>query len=131
MCVLASREFHSKAIFLAAVEPINFSLSWLPCLPIQTPCRWLETAVAEVQRVTSTYLIRCLFREHSLEQHLVALKSYFLLDQGDFVVAFLDGAEAELSKPAKDVSQYALQVMLCQLGMGSRPELQCACVCVV
>ncbi|KAK9863562.1 hypothetical protein WJX84_003827 [Apatococcus fuscideae] len=47
-----------------------------------------------------------------LLQVLEALKHYFLLDRGDLLAAFLDTAEAELAKPAVDISVPRLQSLL-------------------
>ena len=45
-------------------------------------------------------------------QVLEGLKHYFLLDRGDLLAAFLDTAEAELAKPAVDISVPRLQSLL-------------------
>ena len=47
-----------------------------------------------------------------LNRTLEALKHYFLLDQGDLLVTFLDTAEEELVKPASQVSVIRLQSLL-------------------
>ena len=39
---------------------------------------------------------------HSLLARLESVKHYFLLDQGDFFVHFLDSAEEELTKPVSE-----------------------------
>ena len=38
-------------------------------------------------------------KEHRLPERLRSLKHYFLLDQGDFFLHFLDVAEADLALP--------------------------------
>ncbi len=48
--------------------------------------------------------------QHGLMHHLLAIKRFLLLGQGDFVRMLLDAAGHELDKSAKDVSQYVLQV---------------------
>lgn len=75
------------------------------------PRRWLENAVTGVQQAASAHLLQHLHRAHGLERHLLALKHHMLMGRGDFVSALLDLAEPELDKPARQVSQYVLQVM--------------------
>lgn len=53
-----------------------------------------------------------LMDEHSLLEQLRSLKHYFLLDQGDFLVHFMDISEEELLKPAKRISSTRLQSLL-------------------
>lgn len=53
-----------------------------------------------------------LMDEHSLLEQLRSLKHYFLLDQGDFLVHFMDISEEELLKPAKRISTTRLQSLL-------------------
>lgn len=49
---------------------------------------------------------------HSLLSRLRSLKHTFLLEQGDYLVFFLDTASDELSRPAQDVSVAKLQAQL-------------------
>lgn len=61
---------------------------------------------------SSAALLQLLQQELGLNRTLAALKHYFLLDQGDLLVSFLDTAEEELSKPASQVSVIRLQSLL-------------------
>ena len=68
---------------------------------------------------SSAALLQLLQQELGLNRTLAALKHYFLLDQGDLLVSFLDTAEEELSKPASQVSVIRLQSLL-DLGKPTR-----------
>lgn len=61
---------------------------------------------------SSAALLRLLQQDLGLNKTLAALKHYFLLDQGDLLVTFLDTAEEELAKPASQVSVIRLQSLL-------------------
>ena len=61
---------------------------------------------------SSAALLRLLQQDLGLNRTLAALKHYFLLDQGDLLVTFLDTAEEELAKPASQVSVIRLQSLL-------------------
>ena len=76
----------------------------------------IQTAFA----TSSAALLQLLQQELGLNRTLAALKHYFLLDQGDLLVSFLDTAEEELSKPASQVSVIRLQSLL-DLGQPAFP----------
>lgn len=57
-------------------------------------------------------LLSLLKGEHQLMARLSSLKHYFLLDQGDFLVHFMDIAGEELDKPSADISKPRLQSLL-------------------
>ena len=61
---------------------------------------------------SSLALLRLLQHDLGLNHTLAALKHYFLLDQGDLLLSFLDSAEEELAKPAGQVSVIRLQSLL-------------------
>lgn len=61
---------------------------------------------------SSAALLGLLQQDLGLNRTLLALKHYFLLDQGDLLVSFLDTAEEELAKPASQVSVIRLQSLL-------------------
>ena len=50
--------------------------------------------------------------ELQLKQRLMSLKRFFLLDQGDFLVHFMDAAEQELCKNVGDISMPKLRSLL-------------------
>jgi gamma-tubulin complex component 2 len=60
----------------------------------------------------SRTLLALLLQEEKLIARLGSIKHYFLLDQGDFFVHFMDLAYEELSKKAKDISITRLQSLL-------------------
>ena len=60
----------------------------------------------------ATQLVSLLMSEHQLMARLASVKHYFLLDQGDFFIHFLDSAEAELTKPVGEISRARLQAKL-------------------
>lgn len=66
--------------------------------------------MADVNRCVSGHLLDIVMRRQGLARHLDAIKRFLLLGQGDFVQSLLDLVEGELDKPAKEVSQYTLQV---------------------
>jgi gamma-tubulin complex component 2 len=61
--------------------------------------------ITNVHQQSSTRLLHLLFNKCDIERSLVTLKRYFLLDQGDFLVHFMDTAESELVKLLEDVSR--------------------------
>lgn len=66
--------------------------------------------MGDVKRSVSAHLLDIVIVQQGLPRHLAAIKRFLLLGQGDFVRALLDAAQPELDKPARDVSQYTLQV---------------------
>lgn len=50
--------------------------------------------------------------EHKLLGRLRSIKHYFLLDQSDFLVHFMDIASSELNKKSSDISAPRLQSLL-------------------
>ena len=66
--------------------------------------------MGDASRAVSTHLLDILLRQQRLGGHLAALRRYVLLAQGDYVRALLDSAAGELDRPAREASQYALQV---------------------
>eukprot|EP01052_Picozoa_sp_SAG31_P031681 SAG31_NODE_3383_length_4335_cov_2.093012_3_plen_235_part_00 len=60
----------------------------------------------------SSKLLQLMMDELKLVQRLRSLKRFFLLDQGDFFVHFMDVADSELSKNIADISLAKLRSML-------------------
>lgn len=50
--------------------------------------------------------------EKELVAHLRSIKRYFLMDQGDFFVHFMDLTEEELKKPVDDITPTRLEALL-------------------
>jgi len=93
---------------------------------VSVVCPWANSAPIEydpakrtyVERIEAAYkfasneLLSLLKGEHQLMARLSSLKHYFLLDQGDFLVHFMDIAGEELDKPSADISKPRLQSLL-------------------
>lgn len=60
----------------------------------------------------SKSLLQLMMEAEDLLGHLRSLKHYFLVDQGDFLVHFMDMAEEELSKPMVDILPQRLETLL-------------------
>ncbi|XP_053440435.1 gamma-tubulin complex component 2 isoform X2 [Nycticebus coucang] len=60
----------------------------------------------------SKVLLDFLMEEEELLAHLRSIKRYFLMDQGDFFVHFMDLTEEELRKPVEDIAPPRLEALL-------------------
>ncbi|KAM9618522.1 gamma-tubulin complex component 2 isoform 2-T2 [Trichechus inunguis] len=60
----------------------------------------------------SKVLLDFLMQEKELVAHLRSIKRYFLMDQGDFFVHFMDLTEEELKKPVDDITPPRLEALL-------------------
>ena len=69
----------------------------------------LSRFIDQAYHEASDTLLRMLLDEYGLLSSLRFMKKYFLLDQGDFFVDFLDGAEDELHKELPNVLQGRVQ----------------------
>jgi gamma-tubulin complex component 2 len=65
-----------------------------------------------VYNFASQKLLQLMMGELKLIQHLRSLKRFFLLDQGDYFIHFMDVAESELNKNVADISITKLRSML-------------------
>eukprot|EP00118_Oscarella_pearsei_P007621 m.37909 g.37909 ORF g.37909 m.37909 type:complete len:927 (+) comp32477_c0_seq6:89-2869(+) len=68
--------------------------------------------IEEAYGFASAQLLDLLLREKDLLGRLRSVKHYFLLDQGDFFVQFLDLAEVELRKEIPEISCSKLEALL-------------------
>ena len=68
----------------------------------------LERVVSGAARKVDAKLIEVLGRTFQFNEHVLAIKRYLLLGQGDFISALMDAARADLDEPASAVSSYAL-----------------------
>ncbi|XP_004579789.1 gamma-tubulin complex component 2 isoform X1 [Ochotona princeps] len=68
----------------------------------------IEKAFSYASRV----LLDFLMQEQELLAHLRSIKRYFLMDQGDFFVHFMDLTEEELRKPVEDITPTRLEALL-------------------
>jgi hypothetical protein len=71
-----------------------------------------DRIVSQAHAWASKVLLEHLLGEQKLVARLRAIKHYFLLDQGDFFVHFMDVAQDELIKPANEISVVRLQGLL-------------------
>ena len=69
---------------------------------------WIESA----HHHASKQLLRLLVKESDLLGHLYSVKHYFFMDQGDYIVQFMDMAEDELSKEIGDMNPSRLSSLL-------------------
>ncbi|VDQ08216.1 unnamed protein product [Trichobilharzia regenti] len=60
----------------------------------------------------SRLLLDLMLKQKDLKQHLKSVKRFFLMDQGDFVVHFMDAAEGELRKSSEAISESRLGSLL-------------------
>jgi gamma-tubulin complex component 2 len=68
--------------------------------------------IETVYNFASQKLLQLMMGELKLIQHLRSLKRFFLLDQGDYFIHFMDVAESELNKNVADISITKLRSML-------------------
>ena len=61
---------------------------------------------------SSKVLLNLLLNEHKLIDRLRSLKHYFLLDQSDFMVHFMDISEEEMEKNISDIKLSRLESLL-------------------
>jgi gamma-tubulin complex component 2 len=82
------------------------------------PIEFDPAAPQHTQRIDAAFgfasreLLSLLFGPHALGARLRSLKHSFLLDQGDYLVHFLDTAGDELAKPAAEIGLPKLQSLL-------------------
>jgi gamma-tubulin complex component 2 len=69
-------------------------------------------SIENAYHFSSKALLDLLLRDHQLLQRLKSLKHYFLVDQGDFFVHFMDAAEDELRRSTSDISTVRLEFLL-------------------
>lgn len=72
----------------------------------------LAEVVEEAYVYSSRALLRLLEEGHGLLTHLKSLSRFFLLEHGDFFIQFMDTAEEELRREAKDIALPRIQGLL-------------------
>ncbi|VDK33059.1 unnamed protein product [Taenia asiatica] len=70
------------------------------------------TIIDRAHAFASRTLLDFILKQKDLKGILKSIKRYFLLDQGDFIVHFMDTAAAELKKPVSQVSISGLNSLL-------------------
>nr|XP_033796696.1 gamma-tubulin complex component 2 isoform X2 [Geotrypetes seraphini] len=68
--------------------------------------------IEKAYNYASKVLLEFLMEEKELVAHLRSIKHYFLMDQGDFFVHFMDLTEEELKKPVDDIIPTRLEALL-------------------
>ncbi|CAI5764942.1 gamma-tubulin complex component 2 [Podarcis lilfordi] len=68
--------------------------------------------IEKAYNYASKVLLDFLMEEKELVAHLRSIKHYFLMDQGDFYVHFMDLTEEELKKPVDDIVPTRLEALL-------------------
>jgi gamma-tubulin complex component 2 len=81
----------------------------LPPLAYNINVADMSTHIHKMYNMASQGLVNILMTEYGLFESLQVMKRYFLLDQGDFFVHFLDAAEDELRKDTRQVSRGRVQ----------------------
>ena len=74
--------------------------------------RFYTERVEIAYQAASRQLLNLLLEDSDLVGHLVSVKHYFFMDQGDFVTQFMDMAEDELSKDINDTNPSRLSSLL-------------------
>lgn len=68
--------------------------------------------ITDAYAFASKSLMELIMDDYDLMGHLLSVKRYFLLQQGDFIVQFLDACEHELSKGVDEVMPIRLENLL-------------------
>ncbi|XP_048358107.1 gamma-tubulin complex component 2 isoform X1 [Sphaerodactylus townsendi] len=68
--------------------------------------------IEKAYNYASKVLLDFLMEEKELVAHLRSIKHYFLMDQGDFYVHFMDLTEEELKRPVEDIIPTRLEALL-------------------
>ncbi|KAM4034181.1 gamma-tubulin complex component 2 isoform 2-T2 [Anomaloglossus baeobatrachus] len=74
-------------------------------------CAYVEQ-IEKAYSYASKILMDFLMEEKELITHLRSIKHYFLMDQGDFLVHFMDLTEEELKKTVEDIIPTRLEALL-------------------
>lgn len=84
------------------------------CEPMVYTCeeRFYAERIDASYRFTSKELLRLLIEESDLFGRLKSIKHYFFMDQGDYIVQFMDLAGEELEKDINDISPNRLDSLL-------------------
>lgn len=69
-------------------------------------------AIQKAYSFASKSLLELLLKEYDLMGRLKSVKHYFLMDQGDFIVQFMDSTEQELTKNIDDIIPSKLESLL-------------------
>ncbi|OQS06534.1 gamma-tubulin complex component [Thraustotheca clavata] len=81
-------------------------------IPHADSARRFDELVEKAHAYASKLLVDLLMQEHDLMNRLRSIKHYFLMDQGDFFVDFMDAAEPELNLRADKLLASRLETLL-------------------
>ena len=76
----------------------------IPQLPFNSDSSAIVSYIDSKYQSASRVLVRLMMENFKLMESLQTMKRYFLIDQGDFLIHFLDASEEELLKQSEDVS---------------------------
>jgi gamma-tubulin complex component 2 len=74
--------------------------------------RLFEAPIDHCYKFAAKILVDLLMKEHDLISRLKSMKRFFLLDQGDFLIQFIDLADDELKMPVSDITSSRLEALL-------------------
>lgn len=103
----AVQECHTEAREVMALS--NKTQGSFPQLSIYTDSSGIASYIDTMYQSASKALVRTMMEKFKLMESLQVMKRYFLMDQGDFLMHFLDAAEMELLKPEGEVSMGRIQ----------------------
>ena len=83
--------------------------SKIPNLPFNSDSSAIAAYIDAKYQSASKVLVRILLENFKMMESLQIIKRYFLVDQGDFLMHFMDAAEHELLKPRDEISMGRLQ----------------------
>lgn len=95
---------HACQVDIHTIQGLEGSIQKIPKLPFNSDSSAIASYIDVMYQSASKVLVRLLKDNFQLIESLNVMKRYFLLDQGDFLMHFLDAAEEELLKPSGDVS---------------------------
>jgi gamma-tubulin complex component 2 len=102
-----------QACHIAENQPVKpIDGRQMPALPLNSDSSTIASYIDLMYQNASRALVRLLMEKYQLMESLQTVRRYFLLDQGDFLMHFLDSAELELMKEFEDVSVGRIQHLL-------------------
>ncbi|CAF4422889.1 unnamed protein product [Rotaria socialis] len=72
----------------------------------------LDETLEQAYKYASEILLDLIINKYHLIERFHTLKHYFLIDKGDYIVQFMDSAEDELTKRARDIDENKIQSLL-------------------
>lgn len=97
------RECGKRAVFNQSQASLKFS---------HTDEQNYVNIITDAYTFASKALLELIMDDHDLMGHLLSVKRYFLLQQGDFIVQFMDACEGELTNNVDDVIPMRLENLL-------------------